>query len=84
MPRRRPLLLLSGVLLVSAVLLLGPWWETAAGDNPLTRPPGPDYAVVLRLSLPTLVLAATVVALLVTSRGERGEVGDRQGRGGQH
>ncbi|WP_298886132.1 hypothetical protein [uncultured Serinicoccus sp.] len=81
MPRRRPLLLLAGVLLVSAVLLFGPWWETAAGDNPLTRPPGPDYATVLRLSLPTLVLAATVVALLMTSRGERGE---GRGRGARH
>ncbi|WP_298749343.1 hypothetical protein [uncultured Serinicoccus sp.] len=81
MPRRRPLLLLAGMLLASALLLFGPWWETASGDNPLTRPPGPDYAVVLRLSLPTLVLAAAVLALLVTSRGEGG---DSRGRGARH
>ena len=78
MPRRRALTLLTGVLLASAFLLLGPWWDTAAGENPLTRPPGPDYAAVLRLSLPTLVLAAAVTALLVASRG------GRRGRGARH
>ena len=72
MPRRLALALLLGVLLVSAVLLLGPWWDTAAGENPLTRPPGPDYGAVLRLSLPTLLVAATVGVVLVASRGEGG------------
>lgn len=67
-----------------AGLLFGPLWDTAAGDNPLLRPPGPDYGVIVRLGMPTLALALTLVATLVwASRvgGSRPRE-DGQGHGG--
>ncbi|MGC5584772.1 hypothetical protein [Ornithinimicrobium sp. W1665] len=52
----------------AGVLLLGPLWDTAEGENPLTRP-DPAVADVLRLAVPTLVVALTVaVALLLPRR----------------
>ncbi|PZU42609.1 MAG: hypothetical protein DI571_11060 [Arsenicicoccus sp.] len=74
MPRQRALALalLGGGLLVAAALLFGPWWDTAHGENPLTRPSGPDYAAVLRLSLPTLGVAVLVGLVVVASRRDRG------------
>ena len=65
MPRRLALVLLVVGLGVCAWLLFGPLWDTAEGENPLTRPPGPDYAAVLRLVLPTLAVGALVGALLL-------------------
>lgn len=67
-----------------AALLFGPLWDTAAGDNPLLRPPGPDYGVIIRLGMPTLALALTLVATLVwASRvGVSRHLEDDPGRGG--
>lgn len=51
-------------LATAVVLLLGPLWTTAAGENPLERPRGVDLQAVLRLALPTvMVLASVAVAL---------------------
>lgn len=51
-------------LAAAAALLFGPLWDSAVGENPLTRDPDPDLTAVLRLALPTaVVLAAVVVAI---------------------
>ncbi|WP_151523374.1 hypothetical protein [Serinicoccus kebangsaanensis] len=71
MPRRLAISLLVIVVAVSAVLLFGPLWDSAEGENPLTRPPEPDYGAVLRLALPTLLVAAVVGLLVVPPHGRR-------------
>ena len=57
-----------GVVLLCAVVLFGPLWDTAAGENPLLRPPGPDYEAIVRLGLPTLAVLLTLVATGVWAR----------------
>ena len=55
-------------LVASAVLLFGPLWDSAVGENPLARDSGPDYTAVLRLALPTVItLASLAVALCAGS-----------------
>lgn len=61
---RLPWVAVLVTLATAGVLLLGPLWTTAAGENPLERAPGVDYGAVLRLGLPTvMVLASAAVAL---------------------
>lgn len=52
----------------AAVLLLGPLWDDARDENPLLRPSGPDWEAILRLGLPTLIVAASVVVALALPR----------------
>lgn len=51
-----------------AVALFGPLWSTAAGENPLERAPGPDYAAIVALSVPTLVMAVLVPVTALWAR----------------
>ena len=72
MPRPVPLLLpwvaVLATVVTAGLLLLGPLWDTAEGENPLTRP-DPALADVLRLALPTVLVALTVaVAMLLPRR----------------
>lgn len=60
-------------LATSVVLLLGPLWTTAEGENPLERPPGVDYDAVLRLGLPTVAVAVAVVLAFAVGRRTPGE-----------
>jgi hypothetical protein len=56
-------------LATAVMLLFGPLWADVTGENPLLRDPGPDYRAVLRLGLPTVVVAATLgVALALPAR----------------
>lgn len=52
----------------AAALLLGPLWDDARGENPLLRPPGPDWDAILRLGLPTVIVAACLVLALALPR----------------
>lgn len=55
--------------MTAGALLLGPLWDDATGENPLHRPPGPDFQAILRLGLPTvMVMASLAVALSVPRR----------------
>ncbi|ANS77745.1 hypothetical protein SGUI_0349 [Serinicoccus hydrothermalis] len=83
MPRRLALSLLLGGLVVSAWVLFGPLWDSAEGENPLTRPPGPDFGAVLRLALPTLAVSALVGVLLLLPARE-GRDADGNGDGAAH
>ena len=60
-------------LATSVVLLLGPLWTTAEGENPLERPPGVDYDAVLRLGLPTIAVAVAVLLAFAVGRRTPGE-----------
>ena len=55
-------------LVTSAVLLFGPLWDSAVGENPLARDPGPDYTAVLRLALPTVITLASLAVALCAGR----------------
>ena len=62
--QRLPWLAVLVTLATAVVLLLGPLWSTAVGENPLERPRGVDLPAVLRLALPTVfVLGSVAVAL---------------------
>lgn len=64
MTERLPWLAVLVALATAVVLLFGPLWSTAEGENPLERASGVDYGAVLRLGLPTvIVLASLGVAL---------------------
>lgn len=52
----------------AAVLLLGPLWDSAVGENPLERDPDLDLTAVLRLALPTVVVMAAVAVALSVGR----------------
>lgn len=65
---RLPWIAVLVTLATAVVVLLGPLWSTAAGENPLERPSfanDPEALTrVLRLALPTvMVLASVAVAL---------------------
>lgn len=69
---RPPFLLLPWIavlatVVTAGVLLLGPLWDSAEGENPMTRP-DPELADVLRLALPTVVVALTVVVAMLLPR----------------
>ena len=55
-------------LATAVVLLLGPLWTTAEGENPLERPSGVDWDAVLRLGLPTVVVLASLAVALAGRR----------------
>lgn len=55
-------------LVAAAVLLFGPLWDSAVGENPLKRPPDPDITAVLRLALPTVIVMAAVAVALCAGR----------------
>ncbi|AXH95226.1 hypothetical protein [Ornithinimicrobium avium] len=55
-------------LAAAVVLLFGPLWTTAVGENPLERAPGIDIGAVLRLALPTVVVLAAFAVALCTGR----------------
>lgn len=71
MPRPVPLLLpwvaVLATVVTAGLLLLGPLWDTAEGENPLTRP-DPALADVLRLALPTVLVALTVAVAMFLPR----------------
>ena len=52
----------------AAVLLFGPLWDSAVGENPLDRDPDPDITAVLRLALPTVIVMASVAVALCAGR----------------
>lgn len=52
----------------AAALLLGPLWDDARDENPLLRPSGPDWEAILRLGLPTIIVAASVLVALALPR----------------
>ncbi len=52
----------------AGVLLLGPLWDSAVGENPLQRDPEPDVTAVLRLALPTLVVLGAVATAVCAGR----------------
>jgi hypothetical protein len=70
---RLPWIVVLLTLATSVVLLLGPLWTTAEGENPLERPPGVDYDAVLRLGLPTIAVAVAVVLAFAVGRRTPGE-----------
>lgn len=51
-------------LATAVVLMLGPLWSSAEGENPLERPPGVDVDAVLLLGLPTVVVLASLAVAL--------------------
>lgn len=55
-------------LATAAVLLFGPLWDSALGENPLDRPPDPDITAVLRLALPTVIVMAALAVALCAGR----------------
>ncbi len=55
-------------LAAAVVLLFGPLWTTAVGENPLERDPGIDVGAVLRLALPTVVVLAAFAVALCSGR----------------
>lgn len=67
--RRLPWVALLLTVLTAAVLLLGPLWDDPRGENPLDRPEGVDWDLVLGLGLPTVMVAgALLVALALPQR----------------
>ena len=65
---RLPWLAVLATLATAVVLLFGPLWDDAAGENPLLRPPGPDWEAILRLGLPTVMVLGSLVAALALPR----------------
>ena len=55
-------------LAAAVVLLFGPLWTTAVGENPLERDPEIDVGAVLRLALPTVVVLASFAVALCSGR----------------
>jgi ABC-type uncharacterized transport system permease subunit len=55
-------------LATAAILLLGPLWDSAVGENPLERDPDPDITAILRLAMPTVIVAAAVAVALCAGR----------------
>jgi hypothetical protein len=66
--RRLPWVALLITVLTAAVLLFGPLWDDARGENPLDRPSGVAWELVLRLSLPTLMVAGALLVALALPR----------------
>lgn len=52
----------------AAVLLFGPLWDSAVGENPLDRDPDPDLTAILSLALPTVIVLGTVAVALCVGR----------------
>lgn len=52
----------------AAILLFGPLWDSAAGENPLERAPDPDITAILRLALPTVIVMASVAVAVCAGR----------------
>lgn len=52
----------------AAILLFGPLWDDARDENPLLRAAGPDWEAILRLGLPTVIVAASMVLALALPR----------------
>lgn len=61
---RLPWAALLLAVLTAAVLLFGPLWDDARGENPLDRPSGVAWDLLLRLALPTLVVLGVLVVAL--------------------
>jgi hypothetical protein len=55
-------------LVTAAILLFGPLWDSAVGENPLERDPDPDIMAVLRLAMPTVIVMAAVVVAVCAGR----------------
>lgn len=55
-------------LLTAAVLLFGPLWDSAVGENPLERDPDPDLTAILRLALPTVIAMGSVAVAVCAGR----------------
>ena len=55
-------------LVTAALLLFGPLWDSAVGENPLERDPDPDVTAVLRLALPTVVTMSSLAVALCAGR----------------
>jgi hypothetical protein len=65
---RLPWLAVLLTLATAVVLLFGPLWTTAEGENPLERPSGVDWDAVLRLGMPTVVVLASLGVALAGRR----------------
>ena len=66
---RAPWWVLVVTLVVCAVVLAGPLWGSYLGENPLERPPGPDYGTIVRLAVPTIVLALVLLGTMLWAGG---------------
>lgn len=55
-------------LVTAAILLFGPLWDSALGENPLERDPDPDVTAVLRLALPTVIVMASITVAICAGR----------------
>lgn len=65
---RLPWVAVLVTLATAAVLLFGPLWDDARDENPLLRPPGPDWDAILTLGLPTVMVAAALGVALALPR----------------
>lgn len=66
--RRLSWVALTLTLLTAAALLFGPLWDDARDENPLDRPSGVAWDLVLQLSLPTLMVAGALLVSLALPR----------------
>lgn len=67
-------------LAAAAVVLFGPLWDSAVGENPLERESGIDLWVVVGLGLPTVVVLGTLCVALALGRWPTGPGSTRSDR----
>lgn len=66
--RRLPWVALLLSVVTAAILLFGPLWDDARDENPLDRPSGVAWDLVLQLALPTLMVAGALLVALALPR----------------
>lgn len=66
--RRLPWVAVLVTLATAVLVLFGPLWDDARGENPLDRPSGVDWEALLRLGLPTVMVAAALLVALALPR----------------
>lgn len=66
--RRLPWVALLLTVVTAAILLFGPLWDDPRDENPLDRPSGVAWDLVLPLGLPTLMVAGALLVALALPR----------------